>query len=295
MIHTSHRSDIFLILDCCHAGKLLLPTRQGPEWSKRIFEFLGAAGPEETTPLPGPDSFSRALIWALKELAKHGEPFISSELFSKILHAPNFPRTGQLPCLGDRGPHSIRRLVLEPLPEIRDEAGPVPRLLREESADSLEYCLNLQFLLPKIPTNNEIRKMCEGLKALISDQPFFARQILWRGLDSKENYSRSVAHRRFRDAVTRIENRYLKSKLKSLSGRDPAAISFPDTTRQDEETRIGLSTPVPSEKLTGKRSHDTLELDSEEEKSPVFSSKRQKMDLTGVGALSVLEQTREKL
>jgi hypothetical protein len=102
LIYNTQHADIFLILDCCHAGKLL-SARQKTSWSDRIFEFLDVSGPEQTTPLPRADSFSSALTWALKELTPDG-CFMSSELLEKILNAPRFPQKGQF-----RGPHLIAK------------------------------------------------------------------------------------------------------------------------------------------------------------------------------------------
>ena len=56
-------ADILLIFDCCHAG--LLRRDRGCH----TFEFLGACEKEETTPPPGHNSFTRALIWALGRMA----------------------------------------------------------------------------------------------------------------------------------------------------------------------------------------------------------------------------------
>ena len=98
LIRASQRADIFLILDCCHAGSLI-GTRQKSPWSERIFDFLGAYESGQTTPLPGPTSFTSALIHALETLASDGERFTSSELQKQDPGCARPPRkrTGALP------------------------------------------------------------------------------------------------------------------------------------------------------------------------------------------------------
>jgi hypothetical protein len=78
-----------------------------------IFDVLFATGPNETTPQPGPDYFTSAFIWALKELGNDWS-YSSSEILKKILHAPNFPLNEQHPGLVNIGIESLRRIVLEP-------------------------------------------------------------------------------------------------------------------------------------------------------------------------------------
>ena len=253
LIHSAQHADIFLILDCCHAGKLL-SARQKTPWSDRIFEFLGASGPEQTTPLPGADSFSSALTWALKELAPDG-CFMSSELLEKILNAPRFPQKGQLPCLSERGLHSVRRLILEPLPAPTKANCPSQPRAREEATDSFEYSLNLQFLLPKIPSDDEIKKMCDGLKELINSHHFIAKQILWKGLSSKD-HSRPEIQRVVREVLLKLENQTLRKKMRSLSNTSSNLLS-PVSSRENPNDNIGYGPPMPApNNVNTKNGHD---------------------------------------
>jgi hypothetical protein len=259
LIHSTQRADIFLILDCCHAGRLLR-TRQST-WSNRIFEFLGAAGPDETTPLPGPDSFTSALIFALDEFAKDKDSFTSSELLDKICNAPNFNRAGQLPCLSERAMHSSRRLILEPLTEAAENSRMSDRNRRDEEDDSSKYCLNLQFLLPKIPSDDEYKNMCDGLINLIRNRDFLAQQILWRGLHSRAD-TREEMPRIAREYYLRWQNQALQSKLRSLSSGGTLS-----QTNPVERQEIGLATPTGSDeqivdKQIEKRSIVAVESDS---------------------------------
>lgn len=214
LIHNASRPDIFLIFDCCHAGRVL-NMRDRPAWSERIFEFLGATGPDGTTPLPGKDSFTSALIWALEELADEGARFMSSELLEKILKAPNFDRDGQVPCMNARGPHCVRKLILEPMSSEPENPHSRPEGRRDEQSEPFKYCLNLQFLLPDAPTDGEIERMCKSLRELIMSHRFYARQILWQGLYPKEDAQSEFRHL-VREFAIRWENRTLKEKMRRL-------------------------------------------------------------------------------
>lgn len=78
-------ADILLIFDCCHAG--LLRTDRG----YHTFEFLGACEKGETTPPPGYTSFTRALIWALKEMVEEDTgSFSTLQLKNKISKYEHF-------------------------------------------------------------------------------------------------------------------------------------------------------------------------------------------------------------
>jgi hypothetical protein len=272
LIHSTQRADIFLILDCCHAGRLLR-TRQSSTWSNRIFEFLGAAGPDETTPLPGPDSFTSALIFALDEFANNKDSFTSSELLDKICHAPKFNRAGQLPCLSERAMHSSRRLILEPLAESTKNNRMADRDRQGEEHDSSKYCLNLQFLLPRIPTDDEYKNMCDGLINLIRNRDFLAQQILWRGLHSRADM-REEMPRIAKEYLLRWKNQALQSKLRSMSSyRNLGQIS------PIEGQEIGLATPTGSDEQTAgkqieKRSIEAIESDSGNETLASTSSDR---------------------
>ena len=241
LIHSAQRADIFLILDCCHAGRLIR-AREGAQWSDRIFEFLGAAGAAQTTPLPGPRSFTTALIWALDALAKDRDRFTSSELLSKILDAPNFGFDGQLPCQAERALHCVRRLVLEPLALETDVPTSPNRDQSNERADSSQYCLNLQFLLSNAPTDDHYKKLCDGLREIITSPDSITQQIIWRGLYPKEHSSQMPHYARI--AGLQWQNQALKEKLRKLSMG--GSLGSP-SARRDAITRYGQETPAPSD------------------------------------------------
>ena len=106
-------ADVLAIFDCCHAGSVASASsllRQSS--NERCCEFLAACGRAEWTSGPGPNSFTCALIWALKELKDKG-PSTTLELCRKISQAPHLPET-QTPQLLRSSRSDIRRIVLNP-------------------------------------------------------------------------------------------------------------------------------------------------------------------------------------
>jgi hypothetical protein len=248
-------ADIFLILDCCYAGRLV-NMRSRTHWSERIFEFLGACAPDSTTPLPGKESFTAALIWALEELADANKSFSSAELRDKICEYKH-KSPDQLPCMSDRVP-CLRKLILEPLPDKTDEAVvPEHSPLSGNTQTTVEtpyakYALKLHFLLTDFPDDDEIRMLCEGLKAMIQDGKISANQVLWKGLyDVKEELSAEMV--RFVDRYAmKWQNQTLKQKIKRFSQT---------TIDMTGQTLLNvLPIPAPSETSLGDSQEESLDV-----------------------------------
>lgn len=74
-----------------------------------------------TTPVPGQDSFTSALIYALEALVEEKGRFTTVELLRKIKKdAPNFPKD-QIPVLSDRKDDvQAGRIMLQPLQKIQE-------------------------------------------------------------------------------------------------------------------------------------------------------------------------------
>ena len=253
--------------------------RQRPAWSERIFEFLGATGPNGTTPLPGKESFTSALIWALQELADARACFMSSELLQKILDAPNFPRDGQVPCMTTRGPQCVRKLILEPMASEAEEWGSSIEGRRDEASESFKYCLNLQLLLPDAPEEKDIKRMCDSFRELILSHRFFAHQILWQGLYPRER-ARSQFPRLVHEWTMRLENKRLKKKIRTLSHgeRIGEENNGDDVSSIDRPSKVKVSTGAATRQ--SKRGHNELnatESDTVAEESPQPKRQRKSM------------------
>lgn len=184
LIHTADAADVLLIFDCCFAGKLS-GTLDSRAFNTKNFEFLGATASNGLARLPGKESFSRALIWALNQLADEKDGFTTSRLYSKIIDAPDFPNHEQTPTLSERRGHCLKRLVLAPLDPNDDLPSNVSPVEGQDQEDSFQYSLTLQLLFPKLLSNTEMEVMCKGLKELIRAEELKAKQIIWRGLHRK--------------------------------------------------------------------------------------------------------------
>ena len=86
--------------------------------SLRSFEYLGATDATGTTKVPGKDSFTRALIYALESLVKQRADgrFTTVELLNQIkTNAPDFPKDQNPKLLNREKENSAGRIVLHPL------------------------------------------------------------------------------------------------------------------------------------------------------------------------------------
>ncbi|KAF2278298.1 uncharacterized protein EI97DRAFT_355512, partial [Westerdykella ornata] len=103
--------DVLTILDTCYSSNL---QKSGKE-DTRTFELLSACAFDATTASPGPQSFTRALIDALKELLAeyHDRSFTTFHLNQRILLNPN--RRDTPSQLWFRLKHHERHIRLAPL------------------------------------------------------------------------------------------------------------------------------------------------------------------------------------
>lgn len=172
----------------------------------RSFEFLGACSADKTTPSPGPESFTTALIWALTKLEVEQKRFTVSELSRKIRGAPGFPKN-QEPVQFDRAYHAIERIVLAPLDDIKD--GPA-------TSDTKPHgLLHLNFILAEAPSQKMIKKLAKALDLALKKEQLPIDRIAWGGLSSWEASQPSSASRLhvmravklFQDGVTRRKSR----------------------------------------------------------------------------------------
>lgn len=159
-------SDVLVIFDCCNAGEMDRGVRVA-EFADRAFEFIAAATSHgSTTRKPGTHSFTKALIWAFKQMihSKPGQQFSTTELVKKISDAPNFPKQQspeliervQIPCL--------RKIALAPL-DIQPERVILEGRITERMSQTKDI-FNLQFVFNKInkPIIKRLSKYLSELK-----------------------------------------------------------------------------------------------------------------------------------
>ena len=173
------QADVLQIFDCCYAGTLV--TRSP---STRSFEYLAATGAGDTTPCPGPTSFTSALIWALKELKEELGRFTTQQLTEKIKNgAPHFSRD-QTPILSKRNNlNSASFIILEEI-----SSGPSTGLVRLRSASAHEngapVAMTLRVMWDSRPPISEVERFGRALNETIMVHNFQVSRIMWGGIQS---------------------------------------------------------------------------------------------------------------
>jgi hypothetical protein len=158
---TSVKGDVFAIFDCCNAGRLC--HTRGPA----LWEVLGACSEDQTTQPPGHDSFTQALIWALKELRqKPNGRFSTSELRRKIKEAPFLPRNQQ-PPLKNRTNDSLPHIVIAPCSKADKVDNLVTPISSEENQVEVAQYFDIR-LHATVVTDELIEKTAEVLNELMS-------------------------------------------------------------------------------------------------------------------------------
>ncbi|KAH7138317.1 hypothetical protein B0J11DRAFT_421599 [Dendryphion nanum] len=130
--------DVLSIMDTCYASNF----SRAAEEDVRAFELLSACGLNETTSRPGPYSFTRALIDALKRLRVkyQDKPFTTHELNQTINRDPR--RIGTSSQLWHRRKHHERHIRLGPVKkQQKGNSPPQPK-----SYLTLRFAINQEIL-----------------------------------------------------------------------------------------------------------------------------------------------------
>lgn len=148
----------------------------------RLFEYLAATGFLGSTKVPGDDSFTSALIFALEQLAEKGR-FTTVNLLDKIKKdAPNFP-DDQNPVLFSRRKNDTRagRIMLHPLPE----EGSVTQSTMEDSIHLNPAEVTLHFEFNEKPPNDRIKKLALEVNELVERADSLGiKRVRWGGMRS---------------------------------------------------------------------------------------------------------------
>ena len=229
-------ADVLLIFDCCHAGRLCY-TRSGPD---SYFEFLGACAHHETTRGPGDESFTSALIWALKQLAKKEEAFNTSELRRMITKYPRWPPE-QIPVLADRvrsGDHIfISRKGLEP-----GSAKQAPSKSEREQQFLQKEFIDLRFHFDGKVSSDHFVHTADALKLLKDANKATWERVAFQGKFTQHSVVERYA-RRWRESV---------SRKKSISNISPIGPPPPLFGVQVESPKVErtLTPQIPTQPLT---------------------------------------------
>ncbi|KAA8573481.1 hypothetical protein EYC84_005066 [Monilinia fructicola] len=205
------RSDVLVIFDCCNAGEMNRNVR-GSDFTRRAFEYIAATSQGSTTKKPGPESFTSALIWALKYMIKHkpGRRFSTTELVNKIYHAPKLPED-QAPRLIEGSPIGcLRKIVLGPLDE-KSLTG-VSNGINMERINETNDTLSVRFVFTKTINKRMIQDLSKDLSNLIGQGDFGASTILWDGINSP-----GPETKRIRDIINHWQNQTKKQTRTSFS------------------------------------------------------------------------------
>jgi hypothetical protein len=260
--------DVFIIFDCCAAGNLGRDIGVRGRFAHRAFEFLGATSAGETTPEPGPNSFTSGLIWALEQLTEDG--FTTSELLDKLTHAPDFP-PDQYPVLRERDRPSLKKIVISAL--LKDGSCQKEKAFKELSApmERVEF-LDLRVLLSYHPTEEDITNIAKALKNTLMTKSISAVQhIAWGKLSAIEGSTGRLS--KLAGSVSYIKKWRKLTKNKSLaqkgldakenisdhaSSSQAMALASQDMLRNETESDVHcsssgqLGTPPPLDTLMGK-------------------------------------------
>lgn len=156
--------DVLVIMDCCDAG--YTSTFRSPG---HAFEYLGACQEKKFTHGPGKNSFTSALIWALRKL-NSGEPFTTATLREKIKQYGEFP-PDQEPILFPRNRNFPEHIwISRPTP--KGTSSPVKRKrpsnapeFRDENCSFIDFRLSFSRHL----NSNDARMIARLMSPLVTN------------------------------------------------------------------------------------------------------------------------------
>ncbi|KAF2093526.1 hypothetical protein NA57DRAFT_81458 [Rhizodiscina lignyota] len=161
----NQRADILLIFDCCDAGAL----RQRGDYT---FEFLGACEANKKTPFPGHESFTTALVWALRNLAEEGTGFATPKLKSEIKKHGKFQGDPVLFYRGENANPSGPHVWIERMPQgsgsnNQTPTRPFPDLIvdSQESWDWMEFRL----WFDRAQKHEDVKNLAQGYNQLVTE------------------------------------------------------------------------------------------------------------------------------
>ena len=151
----------------------------------RLVESLGATKEMSTTPVPGEDSFTEALIWALERLFEEKGSFTTVELLRKIkVEAPHFPKD-QNPVLSDRKEEvQAGRIMLHPLRKYEND-GPQMEISLEQTTNLdiiKRQTVTLHFDFADKPPPAHIEVLGRHLNHVFDRNNLGVNRVRWGGI-----------------------------------------------------------------------------------------------------------------
>ena len=236
-------AEVLLIFDCCHAGRLC-PSVRG---TTSYMEFFGSCSEDQTTRSAGPRSFTSALIWALRELAKEPEPFNTAKLRWKIKQHEHFPEE-QVPALFPRFGSGDIVIVRRSLADTLTHA--VPGKSEKERAMHYKESIDIRLHFDCLVGDDIIRSTADGIKVLKNNEKLHLNRIDFQGKFSLFEKAATLIRQRSVSAATPIDQEATDLQLQMVSS--PVAernTPLPGTDAQQANTgfkRATKSLPVPT-------------------------------------------------
>ncbi|KAF6226904.1 hypothetical protein HO133_008345 [Letharia lupina] len=223
-----------------------------------LFEYLAATKEMATTQVPGEDSFTSALIYALEALVEEKGMSTTVELLRKIKsHAPNFP-SDQIPVLSDRRDDAqAGRIMLHPLHR-NQEDGSRTAISSEETSnlDALKrHTVTLHSDFAKKPPSTDIEILGRHLNQIFERSTLGVNRVRWGGM-KRSAAARAVGS--FQAGLQRSRRASMKQWPIFATSRDSpqalelaatgsvgvnppvvSAISFPNSSSSNEESDDG--------------------------------------------------------
>ena len=193
----------------------------------RLFEFLAAAKANKTTRIPGKESFTSALIYALDRLVRQKEGrFTTDELLRTIkVHAPHFPEDQEPHLAERRDPHTkAGRIMLHPIRrdgvecKIPNEVGTIEQIKK--------YTVTLHFEFGEEPSESHIERLGQGFNEQFRNNNLDLLRIRWGEMNASGFV---LATRKFQSSLLRRrsskkEERPTKARLDTDSRRSVSTL-----------------------------------------------------------------------
>jgi hypothetical protein len=158
-------SDVLVIFDCCQAGLLCRSARESFLNNNRIFQYLGACESSQVTHRAGKDSFTSAIIWALRQLSGEAS-FPITKLVQKIEAHEHFPQKQKPVLFGGRFDPVSENICLARMRATPTTEGSVIHPTTNE-ATAVRGVMELSFHFPRDVTENDIIQTAGVLKECI--------------------------------------------------------------------------------------------------------------------------------
>ena len=210
--------------------------------TSKAIEYLAATKAHEYTRGPGKESFTSALIFALKALRKERERFTTIELLRKINQYKDLPKD-QKPVLSDRQESTSTanpgRIMLHPLPRSGQ-----PKLAKLEVFPPQDpndrHILTLHFDFASRPSEEIVRTLGRQLNQVTEYNTLGVNRIKWGGMQSfartaASGFIKSLQRRRSTQSPTEPRSRPAWATQENT----------PSLTREHSSGDLGLEQQLP--------------------------------------------------